>query len=381
MSATTTTEGTVITVRQDFLDDYDEALVPKSGYPLVKLVDSDGSNILQATATASIDIAGTWYSDISIPILGLTDSTPLTIQWTFLTQDNQRYTVKDTLIVEPAVQARDTDIVASLGSTTVSFSLPLSLLPSDRLFLQVYQNNTPLLDEAIDIAQEAGFSISGNGLSTTVITMPQILTTPSLYACLLQVELRRVGAPPQTYPYRYYYITPQLQLQADALDKFLNKARIENTIAELRWSNGDLVYYLEQGLQYFNTVGQSTGFNGLNMQGVLFNAHVLCSLWSAINAQLLAEQALKFEYSGQGVSLNVDRTPALESALGRVETQIEQVVKPLKIQLANNGHLNGDGSIGSQKLNNPLSKGTLGLSNAATTHIQFPTSINLTRRY
>jgi hypothetical protein len=67
--------------------------------------------------------------------------------------------------------------------------------------------------------------------------------------------------------------------------------------------------------------------------------------------QYMAEGSLAFDFSGQSVSLNIDRTTYIESMLGRLDTMVENQVKPVKRLLAKNGITSGDGSIGSKAMN------------------------------
>lgn len=129
--------------------------------------------------------------------------------------------------------------------------------------------------------------------------------------------------------------------------------------------------YLNRGLSLFNAVEQITAFTGVNMTGYMQEAWLICSAYYALAAQLQAEGALAFDFSGQTVSLNIDRTPSIESALGRVENQIENVVKPLKKRLYQAGITGGDGSNGTSPLNSSRSRGVLGLTNAPTTRLPY----------
>jgi hypothetical protein len=168
-----------------------------------------------------------------------------------------------------------------------------------------------------------------------------------------------------------FAITPQIMLGMATLEDFLNKSRIENVIPELQYTPGDLVGYLERGLYMFNTLGNyPTYFTGLNMQGVLFDAWITCASYYALGAQIMAEGSLAFDFSGQGVSLNIDRTPSLEGALGRIESAMDSRVVPLKKQLSKQGVVGGDGSIGKGNMNKPSNIGTLGMINATTTRLR-----------
>ena len=106
------------------------------------------------------------------------------------------------------------------------------------------------------------------------------------------------------------------------------------------------------------------------MQGPLLNSWLICSCYYALGAQLQAEGALAFDFGGQTVSLNVDRTPAIESALGRIENEVENTVKPFKKLLGRTGILSGDGSAGGQFMDTSRALGVLGLSNTPLT--RFP---------
>jgi hypothetical protein len=118
----------------------------------------------------------------------------------------------------------------------------------------------------------------------------------------------------------------------------------------------------------FNTVGVTTSFDGTNMQGALLDAHVTCSCFYALSSQLIAEGSLSFDFSGQ-ISLNVDRTPQLDSAIGRIESKIQDVIIPMKKQITQQGFFGGDGSVGNTAMRNPYSQGILSLINAPTTRI------------
>jgi hypothetical protein len=105
------------------------------------------------------------------------------------------------------------------------------------------------------------------------------------------------------------------------------------------------------------------------MQGPILDCWIICASYWALGAQLMAEGSLAFDFGGQGITLNVDRTPQLEAALGRIEARIQDTVVPFKKALAAQGVMSGDGSQGSGSMRNPYNLGTLSLINAATTRV------------
>ena len=208
------------------------------------------------------------------------------------------------------------------------------------------------------------------------ISLPLTVPAASLTAYLLTVVY-----PIGNYTtFKVWAITPQILNGMHTLEAFLNKAQIKDTIPELQYAQSDLLLYLERGLNLFNMLGtQVTNFNGTNMQGVLFDAWVTCASYYALASQLQAEGALAFDFSGQSVSLSVDRTGQLDSALGRIEGQINDQIKPYKNLLIKSGVTGGDGSAGAKTLGYGQAFGVVGLTNAPTTRIAYGGTSSLRR--
>lgn len=371
-------DGSSISVELEFLDEDDSPLNIKQGYPRVYVVDSDKNIITSTQASADANSPGLWTAVINIPMMGINAPTDFKLLWkAFETQTGQKYTHVEQLTVEPKVEIRDSDIVVLNGKTDARFIIPK--LPDDGEFdLQLYSENKPLYPTPLH--QDSQEVVVKNGKTRLGIrlTLPPDMEA-ALRPCLLTVECE-VLERPMTYNYKVWNITPQIAVGMSSLEDFLNKARIENTIAELQWAAGDLVHYLERGLNMFNTIGTPTAFTGTNMMGQLYECWLLCSTYYAISAQLIAEGSLSFDFSGQGVSLNVDRTPQLDAALGRIEARIQDTVLPFKKLLAKTGNLSGDGSVGKGMLQNPYAFGTLNMINAPTTRIRGLSGLFIGRR-
>lgn len=209
------------------------------------------------------------------------------------------------------------------------------------------------------------------GFKTTRVQFPISWPRPYFEPMVLVITHEKPEASPVTYTYNCWPSNSSILSAAKQLEDFINKAQIKNVIPELDYTQGDLMMYLSRGLSLFNSLEQVTGFTGVNMQGYMQEAWLICSSYYALASQLQAEGALAFDFSGQTVNLNIDRTPSIESALGRIEQQIDNVVKPLKKQLKSNGVLGGDGSNGIVALNGATKRGVLGLTNAPTTRLPY----------
>lgn len=358
-------DGNVLAVSQQFLDDDEQPLIPASGYPKVRLMDKEGDRLVTVTAVASAD-PGTWTANIPVPRMDLTSRQEFRIVWLFRDDTNGRHKATEAALVEPAVDRRQGDVVTRHGAETCRVTLPLSFQDGWMGEWQVYLGNDSCILNPPKIEE-----LSANvGMDTTTLTLPiKAVPYASLQSYLLSISITPPTGTERIYNYKMWSVTPQIMLGMSHLEDFLNKSRVEQIIPELRYTDGDLMVYLERGLYMFNRVGYPTGFSGTNMQGALFDCWLICSCYYALSAQLIAEGSLAFDFSGQGVSLNVDRTPQLESALGRVESQIESQVVPLKKLLNAQGLTQGDGSVGSSNLNNPSSVGRMGILNAQTTRL------------
>lgn len=371
-------EGKVLSATQEFLDDLDSPLLFKPGYPRVSLVNSN-KDIVTSLVASPTSTPGNWIANLPIPEMQLTENTEFSVKWKAITLAGEKLIYKDSLIVEPLIEERTSDIVALFGDQKIDFVLPTTLNTTDNAVYQIYANNEALLFNPVSLF-DATVNLD-RSLESCRITIPLVVPKATLYSNLLKIDILSTGAlVNKTYLYNLWAITPQLLKTMLQLEDFLNKSRIENVIPELRWTAGDLIGYLERGLNYFNMIEKPTFFTGMNMQGALLDAHLICSEYYALSTQLIAEGSLAFDFSGQGISLNVDRTPQLDSALGRIEALIDSRIVPLKKELVKNGITNGDGSIGSTNMNIASAKGVLTVMNAATTRISTPMSRFLGRR-
>lgn len=358
-------DGSTFFVDVEFFDEDGAPVVPQAGYPKLALLDADRTEIAQYSVSPGSAI-GQWEASIALPELGVTQGVEYKLRWRCRSVDGDRYQTYTSIIVDPKADRRDSEVVFLQGDETAELVLPFRYSASSAASYQLFSGNDALTD--VTPFDTSGFVMDA-GVDRTSIQFPMPSDVePRLQANLLVIRARVKGKP-KVLNYKLWVITPQIALAASMIEDFLNKSRIENVIPELEYTYSDLLNYLERGLSTFNMTGITTSFNGLNMQGMLLDCWVICATYWALGAQLLAEGSLAFDFSGQGVSLNVDRTPQLDSALGRIEARIQDTVLPFKKQITSQGFFGGDGSQGKSSMRNPYSTGTLGLINAPTTRI------------
>lgn len=357
-------DGKVVTAKTQFLED-GAPVIAQPGYPKLALLDADKTVIAQYPVTPTVN-SGEWEAHINLPDMGLTKTEELKLRWRLRADNGDKYQTFDTLIVDPKVDRRDSEIVVMEGDSIFEFALPYAYLDetATRTSVQLFYQNSPATAQYV--LTSANVDV---GVEKTLVTMPAPAIPPNLQASLLQAKVALRGRP-RTFNYRYWCITPQMSVASVMLEEFLNKVRIQNVIPELDYTAGDLLSYLERGLYLFNMAGGiTTSYTGTNMQGIILDCWVTCATYYAISTQLIAEGSLTFDFSGQGISLNVDRTPQLDAALGRVEARIQDMVIPFKKQSTSQGFFGGDGSQGDTAMRNPYSSGVVSLTNAPTTRI------------
>uniref|UniRef100_A0AB39CEC1 Head-tail connector protein n=1 Tax=Pseudomonas phage HRDY3 TaxID=3236930 RepID=A0AB39CEC1_9VIRU len=383
-------EGTTCTITEEFFDEFDDPVIPTENTPapFVRLFDTDKSVIAEVYAKPYTTKPGHWIADLPIPNMDLRDAVELVAKWSF-ESDTGRYQSTTKILVEPATLGRESDIVVICGRDTrmqvtvpITYKPPVAPIkanlargiaakegkPGDKLTVSLFDNNKTVFNDW-DVEDQA---IKVESMKKrTVIDMPAIMGTPQMAPLTMLVDhtpKRKLAK--TTLTYKVWAITPQILMASRQLEDYINRARVANIIPELEYTQSDIMEYLARGLSFFNGLQPNiTNFTGTNMQGPLMDAWLTCSCIYALGSQNLAEGSLAFDFGGQTVSLNVDRTPALESALGRIDAQIESQVKPLKKLLGRAGVLGGDGSAGGSFIDSSRAFGILGISNTPMTRL------------
>lgn len=377
----TVVEGDTISITELFLDDFDDPVYPDDSVtgPEVFLYDNDEdrSVIANGVATPGQD-PGSWKIDLAIPMMDIVDDTRYQLKWSLLDDDGSTHTLKNFIVVQPATDNRETDTVyvkqmRGIGNVDLTLPMPFNPDAGDTLLISAYKNNKPVF-EGINVVPNNPEGITFTSTSTrTNIRIKDCFEAKSLdpYTILFSLTVRG-SVMPRMISQNLWVVTPQVVTAANHIEAYINKAKLENVIPALQYTFGDIVNYLYRGLNMFNQLPPlGTGFTGMNMQGHLLDAWLTCASYYALGSQLQAEGALAFDFSGQTVSLNIDRTPQIEGALGRVENQIESNIKPYKKMLVKSGITSGSGAEGGNKLNYGNAFGKVTITNSPVTNLGY----------
>lgn len=142
-----------------------------------------------------------------------------------------------------------------------------------------------------------------------------------------------------------FVATPVILDAVQDMQTWLNRAYIDSGIQPgTTFQPIDYVKYLRLGRDAFNAAVKPTNFSMTAADGPIRFFWIGYACVAAARAQYLAEGMKAFDYSGQVVQLNIDRTPFWEQIASVMEGQLLEQVKPFKDNLWKRGNTDGDGS-------------------------------------
>lgn len=110
--------------------------------------------------------------------------------------------------------------------------------------------------------------------------------------------------------------------------------RFQKRLGRLQaYEDSDLLEYIAQGARMVNMSYPTTGYNMDNMPDMLQPLVLLAAGWYGLQAQSLLETDLAFNFSGQSVTLSVDRASAIDSAASKMMDMFNAQIGPAKMAL------------------------------------------------
>jgi hypothetical protein len=360
-------EGNPFSCSETFLDDAGAPLEPLAGYPLVQILEGTELIVQSIAYIKTQQDNGEWFADLTIPF-GLDFSGPekvLTLQWIFKsTEGTEKNSLQITVLPKTEEVSEDYRELVMLGPVDkISVTVPyiLNILAGDIVEFTLFDENSPLVSS---IASASSIMGPNTVLEFPVNQVREFIPRLRPYNLVMNCKFNTINR--QLFS-QIYLVNPSILSAMQALEMSINKANQVETIKGLQFREVDLLQGLTRGLDYFNNVPPSlTSFNGICMTGSIREGWLVCSSIRVLRAQLQAEGWFNFDFSGQNISVSVDRTAAVETAAGHYESLIDSMVRPLKMLLAKKGIIAGDGSVG-DRLAAMSSMGVTRLSNTTIT--------------
>lgn len=292
--------------------------------------------VLSGTAIQDNSIPSRWHTTISLPenLLIGEDSQKYSLIWT-AKNTKETKTLVETFNVLPVKDYLflESDKVVLEKSSISEALIVAGNVTLNNVNFRIKDSNGEEIYTQLDIeADDAETFEDKQVLVVTTEVLTNLVadnTGMSPYVIEWTYTLNNVSQPPE---YHFIYvINTKFILAMNDLRKFIDKARNADLSVNLQYTDVDLAHYIQQGLAKINFYPpQLTNWTITSLPISFKIVLTYAAAYEALNARLLAEGESNFDFSGQSVSLNVDRTQALESALSRVDSWLEQNLSKAK---------------------------------------------------
>lgn len=234
----------------------------------------------------------------------------------------------------------------------------------DTVTFQIYYDNTPFSDP---------IPITGPNVAGSFA--PVKVANGWMYAASIDTStMYPDSVRPFTMIWRYSQSQFPSMVFSEQADFWVINATISQAVADVKsmvnkarttlYGTPDLLFpaatiltWLRRGMDMFNGFkGYFTNFSMLNAKGSIREYWLLCTELMALRSQYLAEGEKAFDFQGQAISLNVDRTAYLDAAANQIQQRLADELPNFKTQLINKGNTSGDGSVDP----NQLQRGAMG---------------------
>lgn len=267
------------------------------------------------------------------------------VRWSLVVDGSTYYSFEGLTITGPnTVPEGVEDVVELVGN-----NIPVSVVFHDSfefVTFEVYNQNDLIIPPVnVPNGTDVPDGRLYGGLITAPLRMPAALESYTIIwsgwnSINQDAKVRQTG--------RIFVVNPSIMSAVDDMRIMINKSA--TTIAhkaDLLFTTPLLLAYLRRGRDGFNGAqGIFTGFTMLNATSSIREFWLRYSEVLALRAQFLAEGEKVFNFSGQAISLDVDRTQFYQSMADNLQQGIDNEVKPYKQNLVIKGHISGDGNLG-----------------------------------
>lgn len=246
------------------------------------------------------------------------------------------------------------DSVEMYGDTiTMSFASPKIY---DTVAVELYSDNSLLHTLPVTSAPVRVSS----GYLYTVSFDSTILGAADLVPYTVSWKYSNSNTPAQVYreTARLFLLNASLSMAVEDARARVSKARTtllgtDDTL----FDTPTIITWLRRGADDFNAHTLYTYFTMTNATGGIRSAWLNCAEVAMLRAQGLLEGEKAFDFTGQAISLNVDKTQHYTSLADALQAQIDSVVPGMKKNLAMRGITGGDGNA-----TGAINRGRVGIS-------------------
>jgi hypothetical protein len=325
---------------------------PVGGYVLWDLLDQNGvfyasGNAFEYTVTSNgvsnrVDARAVVNAPQDLPTT--MDGQSYQIRWTLKLNGQEFYSFENLRITSlNTVPEGAADLVEMVGDTA---SLQLVLdRPYENVGIEIYRDNelivpfVPILDKR---RVSDGWLYKGD-IDTSAIA--DIVASLDPYTISWVYFNNQTSNVKQRQISRLFVVNASILQATEDMRGIINKA--VTTIAhrqDMIFTVPALLAFLRIGRDGFNGAhGMFTSFTMTNAKGPVRYFWIKYAEIHALRSQFLAEGEKTFNFQGQAISLDVDRTQFYSQLADNWQTLLDNEVKPVKQNLIKKGVLGGDG--------------------------------------
>jgi hypothetical protein len=355
--------GSSTTIWTDFVDEYGDAQALNEA-PTFNIRNKNKGLILSGVAEQASQ-AKRWQSTITIPEnttpgdysliwLGVSEDTKFIQTDLFKVIDSspnyyeldlllpEKSIVTDSLIFDSSQDIDSYDVLIQTPGGEIVYSgaelNPTKQISGDKLFVK-FSSGIPL----------EGLT-AGNGAF-------------AVYIITYSFELDGL---PQVEHHFLYVVNPKILAYVNELKRKIDRAAIQHPNPALRYNSVDLVAFLNAGVQWLNSQPPTqTAYTLTTVPDSIYSYVLDAGAVEALSSRFLAEAEAAFSFNGQPVTLDVDRTGFIDSAIQRYQSRLENF-PTVKKGIIMSGGGSSDGGMGYGSANG---QGYLGLSIGLNTYI------------
>lgn len=338
--------GQEVTASAYFLDASNNPLETSnpSIYPCYQVTDPVQDLVVAGVGTFN-DRTLAYDATFTMPDIAMlsTDVGHYQITWDFISTANKEYSYREAFdVVHPTydlTQAKEQQkLVLPITSIELSIPLPRRVMEVE---LQLFNQDNTIAFKAIpdqkglysdyyiysNVIPEGVFKSGNDYLAVWVMKdMGSTCVFTQVIHCASLWDMQRIS---------------DLRMYLDKVSKSVESYQ--------GYKDSELFFHLQKGAEYINSVKIPSNWNLVSYQTMHQLQPVMYWLleaakWSALRAQYLAEGDSSFDFSGQPVSLSVDRSQYIDGELSRIKDGLDNQLAALKNQIMKNmrpvGHLN-----------------------------------------
>jgi len=306
--------------------------------PVYRITDFNGNLVLKGAGAQDIVNTKRWTAQVLIPTnapIGRPDQL-YSIEWTGKVGAS-KYVQTDSFSVNPIIDVytqADQERILMAGKNLSDTLVLDDPSPVTNLMVKLYNpiSDMPIFESGIIDAIPSRFDghsqVFNYRSPDPVDTM--VAPTYNYKPYLIEWSWTQDGEDQSEFHY-LYIVSNKVLLLLHNLRMKIDKAKTKQRNKALEWRDVDLLNYVDQGVQYLNASPPTmTGFS-LNTAPAIFDTAIInCSAFAALCAQYLAEGQSTFDFSGQSVTLTIDRTQFIDAEINRLQSYMDSQLRATK---------------------------------------------------